>query len=331
MAKATCSARNCIQDARSRGWCRTHHARWLKFGDIQEDRPIAPYRSRGTAGTCTVVGCSVRSTGRLCKAHAARKRWTGDVGADVPVQMRGELKVQRKCSVEGCDRGESKRGFCTGHYHRWHRNGDPGPAELGTPRPRRTPGLTCSVEDCDRTAGSRGWCKPHYSRWQRSGSVRADEPVALPLAEQPPKFCSIEGCTRPHFGKNWCFIHYQRWWRTGNPLGQQPFKILDPRCAASRARHRDMMSKTTKADRQLVTAYRQVIANDPCRYCGQPSAHADHYYPVSRNGSYMWWTLVPACAKCNQTKNARCGTWFALRGGPDRIARTFRRQPALAA
>lgn len=329
MAKATCSARNCTRVESSRGWCKAHHTRWLKYGDIQEDKPIAPYRKRGTAGTCTVDGCGQRSRRRLCAAHEARRRTSGDVQAGVPVQRRGVPRTPAECSVEDCSREQDRRTFCSGHYYRWYRTGDPGPASLRPPRFKKAPGSICTVAGCGREENNRGWCKAHYSRWQRSGDVRADEPIALPLALQMPRVCAIDGCNRLHFGKTWCFIHYQRWRRTGNPLGQQPFRLVDPRYEAIRARHRDMMAKTTKSERRIARSYREAISKDPCLYCGEPSAHADHYYPVSRGGSYLWWALVPACAKCNQTKHARCGTWFALQGGPDRIARTFHR--ALAA
>lgn len=34
------------------------------------------------------------------------------------------------CSVDDCNLGSTKRGYCIGHYTRWYRTGDPGPAAL---------------------------------------------------------------------------------------------------------------------------------------------------------------------------------------------------------
>lgn len=31
----------------------------------------------------------------------------------------------RTCSVEGCGRPHTARGWCKSHYYRWQRNGDP--------------------------------------------------------------------------------------------------------------------------------------------------------------------------------------------------------------
>jgi len=39
--------------------------------------------------------------------------------------MRRSPRPGALCEVEGCDRPHSSRGFCTMHYSRWSRNGDP--------------------------------------------------------------------------------------------------------------------------------------------------------------------------------------------------------------
>lgn len=322
---AKCSVDGCERTVSCRALCKAHLHRLIRYGDVQADKPVQSHRKPGTAGTCTVDPCGVSATGRYCAGHAGRLRTKGDLQTHVPLRRRGVPKPSVPCSVDGCGRAAKTVGLCGGHYTRWNRTGNSGSAEIRPIRAKAEPGSTCAVSGCGRATRSLGWCHSHYSRWQRSGDIRPDEPIAVPLAEQPQKSCVIGGCARPYYGKSWCFVHYQRWWRHGNPVAQQPFRILNLRGKGARARHRDMMAKTTKSDRRIARAYRQAISKDPCIYCGGPSSHGDHYYPVSRGGTYLWWALVPACAKCNQTKNARCGTWFALRGGSDRIARTFPR------
>lgn len=83
------------------------------------------------------------------------------------------------------------------------------------------------------------------------------------------------------------------------------------------------MSRSTQCldelDRALSRAYRAVIRNDRCRYCGEHvpgDMHDDHFYPLSKGGTDHWWNLVRACGPCNRHKHARCGTWFLLRRGP---------------
>jgi len=44
-----------------------------------------------------------------------------------------------------------------------------------------------------------------------------------------------------------------------------------------------------------------------CAYCHQPSKQLqkDHFLPISSGGEHSWRNTVPACPKCNNTKNAR--------------------------
>ncbi|MGW3427914.1 HNH endonuclease [Streptomyces melanosporofaciens] len=49
-------------------------------------------------------------------------------------------------------------------------------------------------------------------------------------------------------------------------------------------------------------AYVQVIANDPCVYCGAATATIDHIVPVAAGGGGEWSNLAPACMSCNSSK-----------------------------
>jgi hypothetical protein len=62
----------------------------------------------------------------------------------------------KNCSIPECDGRVSARGWCSSHYNKWARWGDP----LHVVE-RQT---VCSVEGCDGnpTFGGWGYCKPHY-------------------------------------------------------------------------------------------------------------------------------------------------------------------------
>lgn len=75
------------------------------------------------------------------------------------------------CAVAGCESEDQlKKGFCTKHYTRFLRYGDP----LGGPRGfniKYLEGQMCAVEGCDRPIVGRRVCRMHYARLRKHGSV----------------------------------------------------------------------------------------------------------------------------------------------------------------
>lgn len=59
-------------------------------------------------------------------------------------------------------------------------------------------------------------------------------------------------------------------------------------------------------------AYCDLIASDPCVYCGGESNQIDHIHPVSRGGDSRWTNLAPACRSCNARKSAKPLLQFLL-------------------
>lgn len=44
--RRTCDVPDCGEPQEARGWCRAHHGRWLRTGDVQADTPIRPWTRR---------------------------------------------------------------------------------------------------------------------------------------------------------------------------------------------------------------------------------------------------------------------------------------------
>ena len=64
-------------------------------------------------------------------------------------------------------------------------------------------------------------------------------------------------------------------------------------------------------------SYRAILESGPCVYCDALAEHVDHVRPLSRGGDEHESNLVPACAQCNLSKNARLLTeWHHV----DRVA-----------
>lgn len=114
-------------------------------------------------GICSVEGCEapvkVKSLA-LCGKHYARMRRRGTLELEhLPQQG-------RECTVEDCVSDALSRGFCSTHYDRWRRHGDP----LADFTRRHVP-TPCSVDGCEKLARGRGWCPMHYERWRLTGST----------------------------------------------------------------------------------------------------------------------------------------------------------------
>ncbi|KPC63812.1 hypothetical protein ADL27_61320 [Streptomyces sp. NRRL F-6602] len=65
-------------------------------------------------------------------------------------------------------------------------------------------------------------------------------------------------------------------------------------------------------------AYVQIIANDPCAYCGAPADTIDHIIPVAAGGGGEWGNLAPACLSCNSSKRSEGLLAFLLRSSETR-------------
>jgi hypothetical protein len=81
--------------------------------------------------------------------------------------------MPRQCSVTGCGRRATERGWCHGHYLRWVRRGDVDPER---PLVRRV-NTVCSVADCNRPATKKQLRQTHADRRRKFGDVQADKSV----------------------------------------------------------------------------------------------------------------------------------------------------------
>jgi 5-methylcytosine-specific restriction endonuclease McrA len=97
-----------------------------------------------------------------------------------------------------------------------------------------------------------------------------------------------------------------------------------PAKAAASQRRQRVRNAMDAQDRAMSIAYRAAIANDPCTYCGArtDAMQVEHLYPLSKGGTDHWWNLAMACWPCNSAKYDRCATWYRLRAGGGRGART---------
>lgn len=93
------------------------------------------------------------------------------------------------CTVKGCTRKLRARGYCDGHYLRWRRTGEPGPATFRVIDASRT----CNVGECNRPYQSNGMCGAHYqqaSQGKAPGAIRNPRGSSALRDEHGRKWCS---------------------------------------------------------------------------------------------------------------------------------------------
>lgn len=81
------------------------------------------------------------------------------------------------CAFPGCQHVARARGWCTTHYCRWWKHGDPaivlpkgGHHGNHKPRPPRV-WPVCKFDGCTNLSAKscKGWCPKHHTRWVRHG------------------------------------------------------------------------------------------------------------------------------------------------------------------
>jgi len=103
-----------------------------------------------------------------------------------PVRYRG-VKAYSKdaiCSIEDCSNPCKVRGWCSMHYARWARNGDPLDAGGRIPQPRKLCSITDGDGKCLKNYEARGMCRMHYRRWSLYGDATKVKRFANPVGQK---------------------------------------------------------------------------------------------------------------------------------------------------
>jgi 5-methylcytosine-specific restriction endonuclease McrA len=197
------------------------------------------------------------------------------------------------CIVNGCTQVAEARRLCMRHYH--------AARDAGTldsyPRCYWGRGTRpCSVEGCTKSVagGGRGWCPMHYRRW----SVAQRQRLGSFLCSECPRVFANSRALREHRGK----MHDIR--QSRSEVGRRYYRthkeVYRRNGLERRARETGASGHCTKE--QL--AARLHVFGARCWMCGAPWEHWDHVIPLARGGTNWPANLRPACASCNQRKNA---------------------------
>lgn len=122
-----------------------------------------------------------------------------------------------QCSVDGCKEPYLAKGFCSTHYYRWRKYGDP---LVGGQRVSARTGKICLVDGCESGTWCHGYCMKHYQRWKQHGDPHTtlrpgrckDECISRSGA------CLVVGCGKPRQSRGYCRTHYYGLRKHGDPL-----------------------------------------------------------------------------------------------------------------
>lgn len=212
------------------------------------------------------------------------------------------MKPEKLCSIASCNRPPVGRGWCSMHYGRWRKHGDPlvtfGPGGWDGGRERNH--RICLVEECGRKAiyKTGGVCRSHYERWKRNGDL------IYRRSPSPPggTVCAVPNCSRRAASGGLCSLHYAR--RTSNGdanLVQRPSPTgptaLARQLGVTRQRAHQIMNKEAANARHALYKARltgRVEKAEACERCGLRQDDLEgHHSDYGRPLDVRW--LCPRC------------------------------------
>jgi len=174
---------------------------------------------------------------------------------------RASTLARRACDVAGCERAYWARGYCSPHYQRWRKYGDPGSAIIGTGKGDRQKWLQDHVrhdsEHCLMWPFSfdpNGYGAASIDGSDKLGAHRA----MCIMAHGPPKFAKLHAA---HIcGNKWCVNPAHIRWATSRENSMD--KRIHGRVMNGEKNHRskltvEMVSKA-KSDHQLGKSFGEI-------------------------------------------------------------------------
>jgi hypothetical protein len=193
--------------------------------------------------------------------------------------------MKRSCSIEGCRKPSQARGWCTTHWARWRRTGDPEYL-----RPRYS---ACTIDGCERPprSATAKLCEAHYYRLRRTGStelIPATGPLVAGYCARCGEAFVLTARSAAANGARYCSYVCKGRDDSGNYARRQ-----------RRALNRERVEIRTLAERD---GWR-------CHICRgkvtRKNWSVDHLVPLISGGDHLYSNVALAHANCNKKRGWR--------------------------
>lgn len=222
---------------------------------------------------------------------------------------------KRTCTIDGCDGKPVGRGWCSAHWQRWRKHGDPLGGAAG-PRVRKSLDFPDGTRQC-AMCGERKPLTEAFDRDKKSPGGRRSRCKACRGAYMKIYYAENRDARRD----------YARMWYSEN---LEEIRERDRAryerdrekriSAATEAVHlRRQRIKTSVPDRGITREALRAIHGDECRYCGKTMtfksvrkgqfradlATIEHLIPLSKGGAHTFANTCLACWECNIRRGNR--------------------------
>ena len=122
--------------------------------------------------------------------------------------------AKKICSVEGCNKEVHGLGYCSKHYMRYKRYGDP------INKPIKTKPTICLVDGCNESVYCKGMCQRHYSQHMYHSNKGKERKQKIEYDE-----CIVDDCTnKPNTRYScYCWKHYNQIRKHGHLLDRTKY------------------------------------------------------------------------------------------------------------